>query len=319
MKAQLLKRQEIDINAWDALAAESPQGSIFVRSWYMDAAAPGWQGITVYDEKRELCAIFPLFISRKYFIDYALQPMFTKYWGVCFANKLHKTCYEEYSWKKKILEAAIAAIPSSIKIFSYNFHPTFDYALPFHWESYKLETKYTFTIDLQPVYEDIFKSFPDHNRKEINKARKNGILIKEDFEIQPVLEILDKNAAGGKVMLSKKYYPVLEKIYTACKANNACYILSAYSVEGQLLASALQLYSNNTNYSLVNNSDPAVRALFPMQLLTAEIIRKAQQHADTFDFLGLMMKNLEFFYRKFGPKPVPYLNISKNKIPLLPL
>ena len=49
MKAQLLQRNEIDLKAWDALVADSPQGSVFVYSWYLDVITPNWQAIIIYE------------------------------------------------------------------------------------------------------------------------------------------------------------------------------------------------------------------------------------------------------------------------------
>src|SRR5688572_582455 len=103
MIAELKPDNEINTLAWDVFVQDSPQGNIFVASWYLDAITPGWVAICVYD-KDKLQAIMPLWIRKKYSISYALQPTFAKYWGICFANHNFKNNADEISWKKKITD-----------------------------------------------------------------------------------------------------------------------------------------------------------------------------------------------------------------------
>ncbi len=95
----------------------------------MHAVMPGWAAVVVLEEDRWQ-AVMPMRICYKYGIGYALQPTFSQYLGVLFAPMAGKNNRIVHK-KREILQVLIAAIPTEIRLFSYNFSPAFDYFLPF--------------------------------------------------------------------------------------------------------------------------------------------------------------------------------------------
>ena len=313
MEARYLSRKDIDTIAWDALVAVSPQGSIFTQSWYIDIVADShWSGIMVYDGD-ELQAVFPIMIREKYFVKYALQPVLAKYWGICFANIAFQNTQKEYSWKKKCVDAIIASIPH-IPVIKYSFSPYFDYPIPFYQKGYKALAKYSFYLDLSLPFEKIEQGFS--KSLQLNLKKTDKIDFKLDFNSKPeiLISLMKKNSDAGKPLLDNRYLPTLQKLMVACFEHGKGIGLSA-NLDGNPAAYVFLITDNHSSYGFLNALDPGIRDSAATSLVQKEAIRYAGSVSKIFDFSGSMIGGIEFFFRGFGAKPLPYLSIEKSKFP----
>ncbi|MGZ5242860.1 MAG: GNAT family N-acetyltransferase [Bacteroidia bacterium] len=317
MHVELLQHHEIDLAAWDELVVNSPQGSIFMQSWYINAMLGQWQGIVVYDKNRNLQAVMPLYIKTKYFLEYSLQPILAKYWGICLLKNTFPNYYEEYSWKKKVVEAIVEAIPQKLSKFHHNFHPNFDYILPFYWKKYELLTKFTYILPLKNTSEKIEDNFSKSVLKKLKKAGKNELEIKPENDVDLLLKLFEENERSNKLILPKSHYQDYINIQKACAEHNQCFMLSAFNEKNEGIASSLFLQDSHTTYFLSGIVSPAYRQSAAMPLLVTEALKKAAETTQNFDFLGSMMESIESFFRSFGPKPVPYMAARKNTLPFI--
>ncbi|RYD72271.1 MAG: hypothetical protein EOP53_22220 [Sphingobacteriales bacterium] len=317
MIAQLKNHTEIHLAAWDVLVANSPQGCIFMFSWYINAMLQNWQGIVVHDKNYNLLAVMPLQIKSKYFLEYSMQPVLAKYWGICFAKTTFPNYYEEYSWKKKIVEAVISAIPKNLAKFHTNFSPAFDYILPFYWKSFKPETRFTYILALKNASGNVEDNFSKSVVKKIRKANKNEIIIKEEKSFDLLFQLFAENENAKKIILPKAYYLDYKNIFKACMEHGNGFALSAFNEKNEGIASGFFLQDSHTTYFLSGIVSPAYRQSAAMNLLVTEALKIASQDTKQFDFLGSMMESIESFFRSFGPKPVPYLAVEKNKLPFM--
>jgi len=318
MKATLLQHTEIDFIEWDKLVSHSPQGSIFVYSWYINALLDDWSGIVVEDKNGKLLAVMPLNIRKKYgILEHSLQPLLAKYWGVCFAAQTFPNYYEEYSWKKKIIEAILPLIPEKLLKFHHNFHPAFDYILPFHWKKYKIQTRFTYILPLENASEKVKDNFSKSVVKKTNKAKKNEIMLKPEENLDLLFRLFAENEKTGKNILPTAYYSVYQNLHQACNEHNQCFMLSAFNENNEGIASSLFLQDSHTTYFLSGIVSPAYRQSAAMPLLVTEALKIAAQSTESFDFLGSMTESIESFFRSFGPKPVPYYAVEKNALPFI--
>jgi hypothetical protein len=316
MKAEFVSHHSIDFNAWDSLVLASPQGSVFAESWYINTILPEWHAVTVYDEK-ELQAVMPLYIGQRHLMKYSLQPILAKYWGLIFADKPFKNTYEEYSWKKKVTDAAIAVIPSSLMRVVTYFHPSFDYALPFKQNSFNLDTRYTYRLQLN-THSPFHKGFAEAVSKRVNKARKAGFNVHSEESVEPLMELISQNAKSGKSVLAPSYYAVFRKLAAEGYKRGQAFTKTVFDNENKKIASSIILNDRKCTYFLSGLIEPASRQTGAVPLMVTEILAEAQQRTHEFDFLGSMTEGIESFFRSFGARPVPYLAISKNKFSFLP-
>jgi len=214
LKTSILQNNDINKTEWDKLVHGSAQGSVFLESSFLDAILPGeWGGIIVED-KEGWQALMPINTKSKWGIHYALQPFFTKYWGIAFAKKEFKNIHGQFSWKKKMVAAISGLIPSNIQSIEYNFHPAFDYPLPFFWKNYTIQTKYTSILRVAEMDEQaIFKNYTDSLKNSIRTAEKNNITIIKDSSAESLLFILSENIKSGKEIIDPKQYPKWKDLF----------------------------------------------------------------------------------------------------------
>ncbi len=317
MQATFLQNHQIDFTGWDQLVQQSPQGNIFMQSWYINAMLAQWQAVVVHDDKQNLLAVMPMLIKSKYYLKYSLQPILAKYWGICLANKIFSNHYEEYSWKKKVVEAIIQAIPQKLAKFNHSFSPAFDYLLPFYWNKYQLVTRYTYILSLKNTSTKPEEGFSKSVTKKVNKALKNELIIRPEHDVNLLLKLFEENENSGKLILPKSHYQQYTNIQQACAERGQCFMLSVFNQENSGIASGLFLQDWHTTYFLSGIVSPAYRQTAAMPLLVTEAIKKAQTGTDNFDFLGSMMETIESFFRSFGPKPVAYMAAKKNALPFI--
>ncbi len=313
MKAKLLHNSNINKAEWNNLVARSPQGSIFVETGYLDVILPGkWSGIVVYDGD-ELVAIMPYLIKRKWGISYALQPIMAKYWGIIIQNKEYQNAYKSLSFKKKVINAVIEAIPNNLSYVNYNFHPEFDYPLPFYWKSYRLTTSYTYILDAYDLEEqELFNTYSPELKNSIRTAQKKEIKIIEDSSAQALIGVLDQNKKDGKTIYESSQYQTLEEVLQYGLKNKNGFSLTAMDNKGNTVASSIYMKDSHSIYALIHTMPRSASKTDALSLLVHHAILKASKQGLKFDFLGSMIEPVEAFNRRFGALPVPYLNISKK-------
>jgi hypothetical protein len=318
MRAELVPGTAIDLEKWDALVQSSPQGTVFAESWYINAILPQWHAIMVYDEDNELQGAMPLYLSQRSLIKYSLQPILAKYWGMLFTGRSFKDSYKEFAWKKKVLDAVVSAIPSNLARTVIYCHPSFDYGLPFAQHGFSLGTRYTYRLKLDGE-EDVKKGFAVTVNQKVNKAKKAGFEARIEPSIEPVMDLINKNAKQGRAVLAPTYFTSFRKLAAEGYKRGQAFTLTVFNDKNEAIASSILLQDTKCVYFLVGLTDPDFRQTGANPLLLSEILSEARLRSKEFDFLGSMTESIESFFRSFGGRPVPYLTISKNKYSFLPI
>jgi len=316
LKARYLQSNQIDKKEWDNLVLSSPQGSIFLESGYIDIILrKGWGGVVVHDTEDKLLAIMPLNIKSKLGIQYALQPVFTKFWGIAFAARDFKNTQSKYSWEKKIVTAIANCIPKNLQAFEYNFHPAFDYPMPFYWKNYEIEARYTYLLNCAGLSADeIFNGYSPGLKGSIRTGNKNNLTIINDTSIDSLIQILSQSVESRKIIVDPKYFGTLRGIFDYGKKTGKSFSLTAVTDQGLPIASSIYIKDNKAIYALAHNMLYEHSHLDALSLLVHHAILYCSGSGLSFDFLGSMIEPIEAFNRRYGAKPVPYLSISKKNI-----
>ncbi len=306
-ETQVHSRQEIGEAQWNGFIARSPQGANYAMSWYLDAVWPGWHGILVF-YKNELSAVMPVKVSRKYGIDYCLQPLLCQYLGIFFAPM---DLNNEKTWalKKRLVTAAVDALPKGLKKTVLNFAPEFDYPLPFHWAGYELRTRYTYWLRNSADKQALFRQLDERTRTYINKARKSGLVANLADDASAIIQLSQERDAYPLD------YSILKKLWLALKEQEVGRAVEVKDENGRLHGGLIYHVSGEKQVHLFSAIDPAVRNLGGMSLAIWHSIELAGEEISLHDFEGSMLEPVEKFFRGFNTFPVSYLQISKNSFP----
>jgi hypothetical protein len=310
VKVSLLHSSEIDHIQWDNFVDNSPQGSVFTKSWYLEALGEKWYGL-IAEDTNGFIALMPLVQKKKLFLKYSLQPVLTKYWGILFQEETEQeNTYKKFQSRKKITEAFINEMPEFNR-FEYYFSPDFDYPLPFFWKGYSLNTRFTCQLDLTVSSEERRKNYKPSVMQMLRKAQNNGFKIKAEASVTTLINVLSENQKAGKKLLEKRYHKRLENIFKAAVKNNSVFVLSAFDENETSVASAIFLFDKKFTYYILGAVHPDFRNSGIMNWIFDEAFEIAKTKSQKFDFYGSMIESIETFFRSFGAVPVPYLAVKK--------
>ncbi|HUG62595.1 MAG TPA: GNAT family N-acetyltransferase, partial [Methylomirabilota bacterium] len=107
------------------------------------------------------------------------------------------------------------------------------------------------------------------------------------------------------------------RAYAAASARGRCRAMIAEDAAGARHAGALVVWDSTAAYYLLGGGDPELRASGAASLLLWEAIRGAATTSDAFDFCGSMKRPIERFFRSFGARQTPFLEVTKTPARLL--
>lgn len=272
------KHSQIDRKKWDDCIENAYNSIIYAQSWYLDIVSPNWEALVLNDYQ----TVMPLPKKKKYGLSYLTQPFFTQQLGIFSRNII----------ENELVEKFVSKIPYHI------------YRINFNEENFckKATALPNYVLDLQQNYEDIRKNFAENTKRNIKKAEKLGLSVKNinsvDF-FQFFKEIND--------VKYEKLLPVLEKI-VFCK-NSAVKLYSVVNQEGRVVAANLTLQTGNRIINLVPVSNSEGREQSAMFFLLDYLIRQNAETEAIFDFEGSKIESIAKFYQGFGARFEPYYQI----------
>lgn len=310
LEARLLERTEIDDAKWDGFVEASPQSSIYGRTWYLDSVCPGW-GAIVVKKGNEWQAVLPMNIHRKRMVNYSLAPLFTQFIGVLFSpagNSKNRVYHRE----KKILNKIIETIPSGVRLFDHNFHPSLDYLLPFYWKGFEISPRYSYVLDLSPGYEAIESRLTDSIKSDLKLSAKEGLQIEESSSIDTLCGLLK-----GRGLISNQDEARLKTLWGKIIDRRSGTILHAKDKDGKVLCAAAFLFDQEEMIYLLSSSVSGPGKGSNSMILMKAIAMCYDLGIKTFDFEGSMIESVENYFRAFNPEKRIYYRVRRDRLPLL--
>jgi len=310
---QVLKPDD-SLEEWDHFVDESPQGSIFCRSWWLRAVAPQRFSILTLRKGTRIIAGMPMVHTRKWGYHAIHMPPLTQTLGALLAPPSSDRYEKRLSREMDVLESLVEVIPKA-NYFRLNFHPNFTNWLPFYWARYEQTTRYSYAIiDLSDL-DKVFSEFTHSKRKNIKKAQ--GLVeVRDDL---PAADFYSNH----KMTLRKQgefisySYQLFKKLYDTTYENHAGKTWYAIDSKGNIHAAIFVVFDCKSAYYLISSIDPDYRNSGASSLLLRDAIAYVSQYTNRFDFEGSMIKGVEHSFRKFGAIQTPYFTISKGGYPLL--
>lgn len=305
---QLIDRKLLDADVWDAFVAQSPQGSLYANSWYLDALLPGWQALVV--SKGEVWqAVMPLGICRKFGVSYALQPSFCQYLGVLFApfeGKIHRITHR----KREVLQALLRGVPRNLRYWSYNFSPAFDYFLPFVRRQCTITPRINHRLDLDRPLNNIAADFSSSVTNHLKKARQSGLTCRESRDVMPLAEQMFRLG-----VICRKEQHAFQRLWQAASQRQKGFLLEVADQAGQVHCRGAFLTFLDKAVFVASALEPVWKNRGGNSLLVWQAIEHCQARGiRELDFKGSMLAGVEHFILGFHPQPEIYFNISQNRL-----
>lgn len=314
----IAQNDEIDRTRWDSFIRTSPQGSIFAITEYMDIIRPDWKA-WIISNQGEWLAVMPFCENRRWRYRSIPQPMFAQHWGTFFKPMGDISPRKQLTLKKDILEK-ITEEMKDIHLVVQNFSPAFDYPLPFFWAGFDLKTRYTYQLALPNDMAELRDGLSPSLRRRIQQTIKAGYTVEVLTDHQEMTRLFVENRESGHNIAGDRPedYETITRLGAYLDASGWGKTLAIRDNSGRLMAASTFVTFEQKGMYLMGaihpqHSHPGAGA----RLMWEGIRHCVEKDCQVFDFEGSMIPGVEEFFRKFGAIPVPYLQIHKNRLPLL--
>lgn len=309
MEIARITGKTIDAHKWDDFVKRSHHGSLYSRHAYLCATHPRWEALIASDHETWQ-GVFPLFPKQRYGVRLHWQPLFSQYTGILLKPLDPERPLSYYEQQKTIIEALLDNLPP-YRLFSGQFPPAFDYPLPLIWHGFTLTSRYTYQLDL--TARPAFRQLRSNLQRNIRKATKAGWTAQ-----------LSSDTAGFTALMKRSHQSILgsdaqqqisdvsDQLLTHCLGT----LWACLDDEGHLQAGVLLGRDEATTYYLMGAAEPKARQQGALSLLLWQGIQHAAGFSGTFDFEGSMHRGIEHFFRGFGARPIPYLRVYQNHLPI---
>ena len=297
MKIKYFKRSEIDIEKWDTIVEQHGNGFPYAFSWYLDIVSEGnWSALIGDDYK----IIMPFASNQKLFgVHQIYQPFFTQQLGLISGKQI----------SEEVINQFLKTIPSKFKRINYalNFSNTI--------EDSNIDKKANYCLSLSPPFEEIKKAFSKNLKRNLKRAKELGLKIGEPLSVDEHLIHFEIEMAKKKAGVSQKHIELLRKLMTACIEKEKGYIKTAYTQNGDLLASTFLLDSPTRIINLIVWSNLKGKQQFATHYLLSQSMKENAESDKIFDFEGSDIPTIADFNRKFGATDFPYPIYKVEKLP----
>ena len=291
------------------LCAEELSIPIYSRGWWLDCVCGDKWEVLLYMNGEVIEAAMPIYFPYKGAVT---MPAYTQTMGVWFNPACEDNNYTKNLYRKQVIcEYFIGHLPPS-NYFLQNFHHSFTDWLPFYWKGYHQTTRYTYVLPNISDIDKVRDKLSNDIKKNIKKAeQKYSLEVRRGLSPDLFLEI---NSQTFKRQGKEVYHPdVLERLINiSCKRDQGD-IWGAYDKQGQLHAAVFVVWQENCAYCIAGGADPELRKSGAHALAMWKAICDVSRVSSSFDFEGSMIQGVEYFFRGFGAKQMPYFAISKGK------
>ena len=270
-----------------------------------------WDVAIAYKDET-LLGVMPFHYWRKFGMAYLLQPQLTQYSGPHYFYPEGLSESHRLEFEKEVARELIRQMETIRPAFCLQcFSPSVTNWLPFYWRGYSQTTRYTYRIDDISDLDAVFANFDRDKRQ--RKIKKFLSLTNARFDMSPeafaTFHAAYWNSKGQKDLLP---YDLIVNVCSEAVARHQGFIASLHDNDGKLLMARFVAYDSVSAYSLMSAYDPMLHRSGHSETLHWYAIRYLTGVTKSYDFEGSMDEGIEYFYRSFGAKQVPFFEISKS-------
>lgn len=286
----------------------------------MDVVCEGkeWDVALAYDGDRPLAAM-PYLIRKRFGMRYVLQPELTQFSGPYYCVPTDMSPSRRVDFEHRAANLLIDHFQSlRLDYFCQRFAPSVTDWLPFHWRGYHQTTRYTYRINDISDPQRVFDNF-DRSKERQRRIRR----IADDYTAQSIdtdtfvsFHTAYWQSRGQKDILS---HELMQRVIDTATLRGQGITLGLYDSKGHLSVAWFAVYDQNCAHALLSAKAPDVQSADVSALLVWRLIETLSTHTVAFDFEGSMEPTLEYFYRSFGARQVPLMEVAKIGNPIFPL
>lgn len=307
VNVRFLNESEYEI--WDEFVDASPQGNIFNKSYWLKHVCSNFD-ILVAESKNKIVAgiVLPYMKGKIY-----RNPKLTPQLGVLLEPRDPKQKYSTYlSREIELSEELIKSFPK-FNQFDYNFSYNYTNFMPFIWNDFNVNVRYTYVIEDLSDIDKVYSDFQYDIKYQIKKAVKSNITVTDRYGIDEFYEINKKTFDRQKMQMPYTL-ELLKNIDEELAKRQKRKIFFAENNEGKIIAGVYIIYDEKCAYYLMGGADPEYRNMGAQALTLWEAIKFSSTVSKQFDFEGSMVRGIESAFRQYGGTQKIIYNVNKSNL-----
>lgn len=293
---------------------------LYYYPWWLDAACGSskkWIPWCAVDANEEPLAIFPLYMPIR---GVALHPPYTQTGGLLIRQNYDalqgdRMAHRRFTLEREICTLMEQAMPR-FSFFQVPFSYRFKDMLPYHWQGYRTQLRYSYCRPMPQGEEELIKSENRGVRGKIHKSYSLGYTCHLEHDAYALFSLIKPLYRRKKIPLH--LLPYLEDLVEASLQQSMAILPSIYSAEGELLASAFVPHCRSRAYLIANAATSAVEHKYAATFLLHNAILQSSHLPGLtfFDFEGSMLPEIESVFRALGGYQYSYLQLSRGRFSL---
>lgn len=271
--------------------------------------APGrWQEVTL-TEQNDVVAAWPFTVSKSRLGRTHLgMPPLTMSLGPWMIPQEGKrpTVYRR---QKQVVSELLDKLPEFDSLNQF-LSPFTEYAVPFFWHGFELQSRFTNTLDNLSNLDAIWSGMESRTRRNITAAAKK-LSVHRDVSWEQLysawLGTYETNRRTPP--LSREAFAVM---YEEARDRGQGSGFFALDDSGKVHAAIFLVWNTESSYFLLGGRDKSIAGNGAMSLLFWEAIQFSAGVSSRFDFEGSMVEPIERIFRSFGCRPTPYFQIYRE-------
>ncbi len=276
--------------------------------WLQNYPAGKLVQCAVLNNNEEVIGCFSYYRFKKNVFSCAISAPFTPNIALFYVNP-SESVVGKNSFNKEVL-AALADYFDGLKLSltDLNLPESIIDTQPLIWKGYSSHTRYSYLIDLSQAQETLWDNLSSQKRKSVNKAAKDGLVIKEsnDYELIHTLIIQSLKRNG-----LYKNTEVIRRILFSFASPNNSFSYVAYQNNRPIGATFCVIDGGKAVYLFGGFDADNKHHGAGVSCMWHSILKARSLQLRYFDFEGSMNADIERYFREFGGNIVPYYNIQK--------
>jgi lipid II:glycine glycyltransferase (peptidoglycan interpeptide bridge formation enzyme) len=309
-----VKVKEIDKTRLDKYKKfVSEEGSVFnTWEWKEKVHGENLKMFGIFEDDGQLAGIFHLYRKKYLWMSFIKNPPYIPNTGLIYLNKSANPS-SVLSVQKKITEQVVGQINAlSPDVVSIAFPPEIADMQVFFWQKFKVVPNYTYRIDLAPTVEEIEKGFSAEHRNSMKKAIKDQVEVKACSDYRIVKDLILETFRRKKESADEKLIDNI--LFKLADSENSFAYVSMFN--NKPIAASFCLRDKNASYYLLGGySADTKHQGAGILCIYNSIVHSRELGLKFFDFEGSMIKEVERYFRGFGPELVPYYTVNKARLP----
>lgn len=262
------------------------------------------------NNNNDVIGCFSYFTFKKSIFTFIITPPFSPDIGLFYINP-SESVVGKNSFNKEVSQNLTIYFESlNADYLNLNLPKEITDTQPFTWNKYLSRNRYSYLLELSRSKEELWDNLASEKRKSINKAIKDGLVIKEtqDAELaySLIIQSLERNYIAKNTAIIKNILSFLgnsEKAFSFVAYQNELPVGATFCMVSK--TKAVYIFGG---FNFENKHHGA-----GVSCMWQSILKAKEMGLSYFDFEGSMNPAIERYFREFGGELTPYFNVQKVK------